>query len=497
MEKCSVFHDWLVTHCSVWDFTTRPSENLNHVSTAFLISQLGPDCITLADICFAYFLFCCEYFKSFLKKKKKKWNLILAACFLPFFVCSGFFWAAITCHFTVLKAEDQWGLPGPQPQHLAIFLQRHPSGAVLNLSPQVPLLQCLERATCPWWPCLSRRLGPDDLQRRLPASAKLWFWFSSSGQALALPWHQTPPLLSSSFPAQVPTSDAPQLQQVVVGHRHQQSLVPFPSPMQETIIFPSAVLWETVGVNSCRSRWFRRRAASASIPPNPFYWLLVEEPISTKPLLHAGWDVAWTRAQQWSKAASRTICNSLHTYSPWKGQFWYWLCCITGDSDLISTVLKEKKVLVVHVLVQTWERTCQVRYNFKILLLYLENIMNKEWGSYMTPKSTGWCWQCCYKTFTVREGKMPALTILTVFWEAVGEQGSCVCSDRLWHLMSPKAVGWEQSPTRNEEMGREVTKHSLFVTCDASQQTWQKVWGNRKLHLSHFWAGMSKTPWNN
>lgn len=235
MEKCSVFHDWLVTHCSVWDFTTRPSENLNHVSTAFLISQLGPDCITLADICFAYFLFCCEYFKSFLKKKKKKWNLILAACFLPFSVCSGFFWAAITCHFTVLKAEDQWGLPGPQPQHLAIFLQRHPSGAVLNLSPQIPLLQCLERATCPWWPCLSRRLGPDDLQRRLPASAKLWFWFSSSGQALALPWHQTPPLLSSSFPAQVPTSDAPQLQQVVVGHRHQQSLVPFPSPMQETI----------------------------------------------------------------------------------------------------------------------------------------------------------------------------------------------------------------------------------------------------------------------
>lgn len=153
---------------------------------------------------------------------------MLAACFLPFSVCSDFFWAAITCHFTMLKAEDQWALPGPQPQHLAIFLQRHPSGAVLNLSPHIPLLRCLETATCPWGPCLSRRLGPDDLQRCLPASAKLILWFSSSGQALALPWHQTPHLLSSPFLAQVPTSDAPQLQQVVVGHRHQQSLVQFP-----------------------------------------------------------------------------------------------------------------------------------------------------------------------------------------------------------------------------------------------------------------------------
>lgn len=70
---------------------------------------------------------------------------------------------------------------------------------------------------------------------------------------------------------------------------------------------------------------------------------------------------------------------------------------------------------MVHVLVQTWERTCPVRYNFEMLFLYLENVMNKERGSYMPPKSTGWHWQCCYKTFTVREGKMPALTILTVF----------------------------------------------------------------------------------
>jgi len=46
MEKLFVIQDWLAANCSAWDFTIRPFENLNYVSTAFLISQLGIDCIT-------------------------------------------------------------------------------------------------------------------------------------------------------------------------------------------------------------------------------------------------------------------------------------------------------------------------------------------------------------------------------------------------------------------------------------------------------------------